>query len=168
MSTLCDCLLVRPLCDSVFLSPGLQMSSVVSTLCDCLLVRSLCDSVFLWPGLQMSSVVSTLCDCLLVRSLCDSVFLWPGLQMSSVVSTLCLLVRPLCDSVFLSPGLQIIYTLDEVAFIQNLVFYIQIAYRTPVSLNRYSTLTVFDLISEHTLISGHPQFCAGGDYCQST
>ncbi|KAI0218671.1 Phosphorylase b kinase regulatory subunit alpha, skeletal muscle [Lamellibrachia satsuma] len=28
-------------------------------------------------------------------------------------------------------GLQIIYTLDEVAFIQNLVFYIQSAYRTP-------------------------------------
>ena len=28
--------------------------------------------------------------------------------------------------------------------------------------------TVFDLISEHTLISGHPPFCAGGDYCQST
>lgn len=31
-------------------------------------------------------------------------------------------------------GLVIIYTLDEVAFIQNLVFYIQSAYRTPVSL----------------------------------
>lgn len=30
-------------------------------------------------------------------------------------------------------GLQIIYTLDEVSFIQNLVFYIQSAYRTPVS-----------------------------------
>ena len=29
-------------------------------------------------------------------------------------------------------GLQIIYTLDEVAFIQNLVFYIQSAYRIPV------------------------------------
>ena len=28
--------------------------------------------------------------------------------------------------------------------------------------------TVFDLISEHTLISEHPPFCAGGDYCQST
>ena len=29
--------------------------------------------------------------------------------------------------------------------------------------------TVFDLISEHTLISEHPlPFCAGEDYCQST
>ena len=28
--------------------------------------------------------------------------------------------------------------------------------------------TVFDLISEHTLVSGHPPFCAGEDYCQST
>ena len=30
-------------------------------------------------------------------------------------------------------GLQIIFTLDEVAFIQNLVFYIEHAYRIPVS-----------------------------------
>jgi len=30
-------------------------------------------------------------------------------------------------------GLVIVYTLDEVAFIQNLVFYITSAYRTPVS-----------------------------------
>lgn len=30
-------------------------------------------------------------------------------------------------------GLQIIYSLDEVAFIQNLVFYIEEAYRIPVS-----------------------------------
>ena len=29
-------------------------------------------------------------------------------------------------------GLVIIWTIDEVAFIQNLVFYIQTAYRTPV------------------------------------
>ena len=28
-------------------------------------------------------------------------------------------------------GLSIIYTLDEVAFVQNLVFYIGFAYRTP-------------------------------------
>jgi hypothetical protein len=28
-------------------------------------------------------------------------------------------------------GLNIVYTLDEVAFIQNLVFYIETAYRTP-------------------------------------
>ena len=29
-------------------------------------------------------------------------------------------------------GLQIIFTLDEVSFVQNLVFYIESAYRTPV------------------------------------
>ena len=34
--------------------------------------------------------------------------------------------------------------------------------------NSTITITVFDLISEHTLISGHPPFCAGGYYCQST
>jgi len=28
-------------------------------------------------------------------------------------------------------GLEIIYSLDEVAFVQNLVFYISSAYRTP-------------------------------------
>ena len=32
-----------------------------------------------------------------------------------------------------STGLQIIYTYDEVAFIQNLIFYIEMAFRTPVS-----------------------------------
>ena len=31
-------------------------------------------------------------------------------------------------------GLQIVYTLDEVTFVQNLVFYIETAYRTPVSI----------------------------------
>ena len=40
---------------------------------------------------------------------------------------------PMCEN-FLLTGLVIVYTLDEVAFIQNLVFYIQCAYRTPVSL----------------------------------
>ena len=33
----------------------------------------------------------------------------------------------------LFPGLQIIFTLDEVSFVQNLIFYIETAYRTPVS-----------------------------------
>ena len=36
-------------------------------------------------------------------------------------------------SFLLPTGVQIIYTLDEVAFIQNLVFYIEASYRTPVS-----------------------------------
>ena len=30
--------------------------------------------------------------------------------------------------------MRIVYTMDEVAFIQNLVFYIQAAYRTPVTI----------------------------------
>lgn len=34
----------------------------------------------------------------------------------------------------LSPGIDIIFTLDEVVFVQNMVFYIATAYRTPVSL----------------------------------
>ena len=36
-------------------------------------------------------------------------------------------------TVFFSLGIQIIFTLDEVAFIQNLVFYIEKAYCIPVS-----------------------------------
>jgi len=36
--------------------------------------------------------------------------------------------------VLLSQGLQIVFSLDEVAFIQNLVFYIESAYCVPVSL----------------------------------
>ena len=38
-----------------------------------------------------------------------------------------------CDEiiVIIFVGLAIIYTLDEVAFLQNLVFYIGFAYRTP-------------------------------------
>lgn len=32
-------------------------------------------------------------------------------------------------------GLHIIFTLDEVAFIQNLVFYIEAAYKVAVSIN---------------------------------
>ncbi len=39
----------------------------------------------------------------------------------------------LYNYVSLPTGLQLVYTLDEVAFIQNLVFYIQCSYRTPVS-----------------------------------
>lgn len=30
-------------------------------------------------------------------------------------------------------GVQVIYSLDEVAFVQNLVFYIEASYRIPVS-----------------------------------
>ena len=46
-------------------------------------------------------------------------------------------------------GLCLIYTLDEVAFIQNLVFYIQCAYRTPVGakyINKLYILTIFVII----------------------
>ena len=37
----------------------------------------------------------------------------------------------LCDSIFILIGLQVIYTMDEVVFIQNLVYYVERAYRTP-------------------------------------
>jgi len=40
----------------------------------------------------------------------------------------------LISSFKLLAGLQIIYTLDEVDFIQNLVYYIESAYRIPVSI----------------------------------
>lgn len=35
--------------------------------------------------------------------------------------------------VFPAAGLQIVFTLDEVDFVQNLVFYVENAYRIPVS-----------------------------------
>ena len=38
----------------------------------------------------------------------------------------------LCYFTYYLSGLQLVYTLDEVAFIQNLVFYIESAYVTPV------------------------------------
>lgn len=43
-------------------------------------------------------------------------------------------------------GLQIVFNLDEVSFIQNLVFYIESAYCIPVSI-----LCRFDLIQFHSL-----------------
>jgi len=46
-----------------------------------------------------------------------------------------IIVKTSLLSNMLRVGLVIVYTLDEVAFIQNLVFYIQSAYRTPVSLH---------------------------------
>ena len=42
-------------------------------------------------------------------------------------------LRQLQNRFFSQIGLQIVYTTDEVNFIQNLVFYIQCSYRTPVS-----------------------------------
>ena len=41
----------------------------------------------------------------------------------------------MCYFTYYLSGLQIVYTLDEVAFIQNLVFYIESAYVTPVCNN---------------------------------
>lgn len=38
-------------------------------------------------------------------------------------------------------GLQIVFSLDEVAFIQNLVFYIESAYCIPVSLKTVKWVT---------------------------
>ena len=39
-------------------------------------------------------------------------------------------------------GIQIVYNLDEVDFIQNLIFYIETAYRTPVSDSALTTPTL--------------------------
>lgn len=46
-------------------------------------------------------------------------------------------------------GLQIVYTLDEVTYVQNLVFYIETAYRTPVSVIQF-------IFSNSQQISGTP------------
>ncbi|XP_046843566.1 phosphorylase b kinase regulatory subunit beta-like isoform X2 [Xenia sp. Carnegie-2017] len=50
---------------------------------------------------------------------------WPHLQIDAVALYLLLLAQ------MIASGLTIIYTLDEVSFIQNLVYYIERAYRTP-------------------------------------
>lgn len=50
---------------------------------------------------------------------------WPHLQIDAVSLYLLVLVQ------MTASGLTIIYTLDEVSFIQNLVYYIERAYRTP-------------------------------------
>ena len=50
-----------------------------------------------------------------------------------LATLLVVLIAIFCSApVFLGPGIEIIYNLDEVDFIQNLVFYIEAAYRTPV------------------------------------
>ena len=46
-------------------------------------------------------------------------------------------------------GLQIVFSLDEVAFVQNLVFYIEEAYRIPVSCYCGSGPTAGDYISHY-------------------
>lgn len=46
---------------------------------------------------------------------------------------MCIIVF-VCIFNFTFSGLRIVYTLDEVAFVQNLVFYIESAYVTPVGL----------------------------------
>lgn len=50
---------------------------------------------------------------------------WPHLQIDAVSLYLLALAQ------MIASGLTIIYTLDEVSFIQNLVYYIERAYRTP-------------------------------------
>lgn len=52
---------------------------------------------------------------------------WGHLQIDAISLYLLTLAQ------MTSSGLQIIYTLDEVAFIQNLVFYIESSYSTPVN-----------------------------------
>lgn len=54
-------------------------------------------------------------------------FAWGHLQIDAISLYLLILAE------MTAAGLQIIFTLDEVAFIQNLVFYIEEAYRIPVN-----------------------------------
>ena len=53
---------------------------------------------------------------------------WGHLQLDAVSLYLLILAQ------MTASGLQIIFNLDEVAFIQNLVFYIESTYCTPVSI----------------------------------
>ena len=54
-------------------------------------------------------------------------FAWGHLQIDAISLYLLILAE------MTAAGLQIIFTLDEVSFIQNLVFYIEEAYRIPVN-----------------------------------
>lgn len=56
-------------------------------------------------------------------------------------------------------GLQIIYTLDEVAFIQNLVFYIESAYRIPVSKKPATILPAIIICLAILLYLGTTRYC---------
>ena len=49
-------------------------------------------------------------------------------------------------------GLEIIYTLDEVAFIQNLIFYIESAYRIAVSTKLMFVLNIVQVWVQSTVI----------------
>ena len=49
-------------------------------------------------------------------------------------------------------GLEIIYTLDEVAFIQNLIFYIESAYRIAVSTKLMFVLNIVQGWVQSTVI----------------
>ena len=53
-------------------------------------------------------------------------FAWGHLQIDATSLYLLILAE------MTAAGVQIIFTLDEVAFVQNLVFYIEEAYRIPV------------------------------------
>lgn len=52
------------------------------------------------------------------------------------------LLTIVCSLITYVTGLQIVFSLDEVAFIQNLVFYIESAYCVPVSLKLSEILIV--------------------------
>jgi phosphorylase kinase alpha/beta subunit len=54
---------------------------------------------------------------------------WGHLQIDAISLFLLTLAQ------MTASGLQIIFTLDEVAFVQNLVFFIESAYCTPVGIN---------------------------------
>ena len=64
-------------------------------------------------------------------------FAWGHLQIDAISLYLLILAE------MTAAGLQVIFTLDEVAFIQNLVFYIEEAYRIPVNIPSSSPLPLF-------------------------
>ena len=68
-------------------------------------------------------------------------FAWGHLQIDAISLYLLILAE------MTAAGLQVIFTLDEVAFIQNLVFYIEEAYRIPVNIPSSSPLPLFLMTS---------------------
>lgn len=59
---------------------------------------------------------------------------------------MCMLIMIKIKFIYIS-GLQIIFTLDEVSFVQNLIFYIETAYRTPVGFFfMYTQLLIYNTV----------------------
>ena len=84
-------------------------------------------SLYILVLAQMTATGVCVCVCVCARArarVCVRVFMYMCVHLCGCVFV--------CTFNFTFLGLQIVYTLDEVAFIQNLVFYIESAYVTPV------------------------------------